>query len=153
MNECDKALAELTRLRISRNNIEHGGEMQKYYDDEEKRLLKERKDIMKQIGTVDKKQEEWYFQSKETFNFACSAKYQFEAGDVRTKTYILSKLGSNLTILDRSLQISGERPYFLIEKAKREIEDIIFALEPKDLAVISSNLVSYQPISSILLPD
>lgn len=151
MNDCDKALAELTRIRISRNNIEHSGDMQKYYDDEEKRLLKERKDIMKQIGTVDKKQEEWYFQSKETFNFACSAKYQFDSGDVRTKTYILSKLGSNLTILDRSLQISGERPYFLIEKAKKEIHEVILALEPEEKAVISSNLLAYEPISSILL--
>ncbi len=153
MENCDKALAKLTRLRISRENISNSAEMEKFYDDEEARLLKERKDTMKQIETVDKKQEDWYFQSKETFNFACSAKYQFETGDVRTKTYILSKLGSNLTILDRSLQISGERPYFLIEKAKREIEDIVNALEPKDLAVISSNLIDYQPISSVLLGD
>lgn len=91
--------------------------------------------------------------SKEICDFVCSAKYQFETGDVRTKTYILSKLGSNLTILDRSLQISGERPYFLIEKAKKEIEDIIFALGPKELAVISSNLIDYQPISRVMLPD
>ena len=151
MENCDKALAKLTRLRISRENIANSAEMEKFYNDEEERLLKERKDTMKQIDTVDKKQEDWYFQSKETFNFACSAKYQFETGDVRTKTYILSKLGSKLTILDRSLQISGDRPYFLIEKAKKEIEDIIFALEPKEKAVISSNLITYEPISRVML--
>ena len=151
MKDCDKALAELTRLRISRKNILHGGEMQQFYDDEEARLLKERKDTMKQIDKVDKKQEEWYTQSKETFDFACSAQYQFETGDLRTKTYVLSKLGSNLTILDRELQISGEKPYFLIEKAKKEIEEVILALEPAEKAIISSNLLAYEPISSILL--
>ncbi len=65
----------------------------------------------------------------------------------------LKGLGSNLTIKDKLLHISGETPYFLIEKGKREIEGIVNALEPEEKAVISSNLLSYEPISSALLGD
>ena len=76
---------------------------------------------------------------------------QFDIGDAKTKTYVLSKLGSNLEIRDRKLHISGESPYFLIERGKNEITNIVEALEPEERAVISSNLLAYEPISSTLL--
>ena len=118
----------------------------KYYDDEEKRLLGEKKDINKEIVKVDKRLEDWFIQSKETFDFACSARYQFATGDAKVKTYVLSKLGSNLTIKDKSLLISGDKPYFLIEKGKKEIASIVASLEPTKQAEIASNLLSFEPV-------
>lgn len=59
---------------------------------------------------------------------------------------MLSKLGSNLTIKDKSLLISGDKPYFLIEKGKKEIASIVASLEPTKQTEISSNLLAYEPV-------
>ena len=148
LNKNDKAIRKLLREKISPDNAEYDTEMQEYYESEKKRLFREKKDITKAIKMTDKRQEQWYEQSKEAFDFACTAKYNFETGDLQAKTYVLSKLGSNLTIKDRELHILGKKPYFLIEQGKKEIADIVEALEPKERAVISSNLLSFEPISS-----
>ncbi len=126
--------------------MEYHTERQKFYAEEETRLLKEKKDIKRAIEDVDKRQEQWFVQSKETFDFACSAQYQFATGDAQTKTYIFSKLGSNLTIRDKMLHISGEKPYFLIGKGKKEIASTVASLEPAKQAEIVSNLLAFEPV-------
>lgn len=146
VKDVDSQLRNLLRLRIAPQNVHADAEQLKYYDDEEKRLLSEKKDINKEIVKVDKRLEDWFIQSKETFDFACSAMYQFATGDAKVKTYVLSKLGSNLTIKDKSLLISGDKPYFLIEKGKKEIASIVASLEPAKQAEITSNLLSFEPI-------
>jgi len=45
------------------------------------------------------------------------------------------------------LQISGDKAYFLIEKGKKEIANIVDSLEPAKKAEIASNLLAYEPIS------
>jgi site-specific DNA recombinase len=146
VKDVDSQLRNLLRLRIAPQNVHADAEQLKYYDEEEKRLLGEKKDINKEIVKVDKRLEDWFIQSKETFDFACSARYQFATGDAKTKTYVLSKLGSNLTIKDKSLLISGDKPYFLIEKGKKEIASIVASLEPAKQAEIASNLLSFEPV-------
>lgn len=147
LSDVDQELRGLLRLRIRPRNVETDPEREKYYDTEESRLFNEKKKINKAIKEADKRQENWYYQSKETFNFAYSAKYRFAKGDAKEKTYILSKLGSNLVIKDKELQISGDKAYFLIEKGKKEIASIVDSLEPAKQAEIASNLLAYEPIS------
>ena len=153
LNTNHKAIQNLLREKISPENSDFKAEMQDYYETEKKRLFKEKKDIQKAIAKLAKRQEQWYEQSKETFDFACSAKYQFATGDAKIKTYVLSKLGSNLVIKDRKLHISGDKAYFLIEKGKKEIASIVESLEPAKQAEIASNLLSYEPIRSAWLPS
>ncbi|QQG40761.1 MAG: recombinase family protein [Candidatus Levyibacteriota bacterium] len=148
VKDVDSQLRNLLRLRISPQNVNSDPEQQKYYSDEEKRLLSEKKAINKEVEKVDKRLEEWFVQSKETFDFACSARYQFATGDAKVKTYVLSKLGSNLTIKGKKLCISGDKPYFLIEKGKKEIADIVASLEPAKQLEIASHLLGFEPISS-----
>lgn len=147
VSDVDQQLRGLLRLRIRPRNVEADPEREKYYDDEEAKLFKEKEGLNKAIKEADKRQEEWYYQSKETFNFAYSAQYRFAKGDAKEKTYILSKLGSNLVIKDKELQISGDKAYFLIEKGKKEIANIVDSLEPAKKAEIASNLLAYEPIS------
>jgi hypothetical protein len=153
LNTNHKAIQNLLREKISPENADFKADMQEYYETEKKRLFKEKKDIQKAIAKLAKRQEQWYEQSKETFDFACSAKYQFAIGDTKTKTYVLSKLGSNLVIKDRKLHISGDNAYFLIEKGKKEIASIVESLEPAKQAEIASNLLSFEPIRSSWLPS
>lgn len=47
LNDCDKQLRSLLRLRISPANVEYHAERQKFYSEEETRLLKEKKSIKK----------------------------------------------------------------------------------------------------------
>lgn len=147
ISDVDQQLRGLLRLRIRPRNIEANLEQEKYYDDEEAKLFKEKENLNKAIKEVDKRQEEWFIQSKETFDFAYSAQYRFAKGDAKEKTYILSKLGSNLVIKEKELQISGDKAYFLIEKGKKEIANIVESLEPAKKAEIASNLLAYEPIS------
>lgn len=147
VSDVDQELRGLLRLRIRLRSVENNPEREKYYDTEEARLFKEKEKINKAIKEVDERQEEWFIQSKETFDFAYSAQYRFAKGDAKEKTYILSKLGSNLVIKEKELQISGDKAYFLIEKGKKEIESIVDSLEPAKKAEIASNLLAYEPIS------
>lgn len=75
VKDVDSQLRNLLRLRIAPQNVHADAEQLKYYDEEEKRLLGEKKDINKEIEKVDKRLEDWFIQSKETFDFACSARY------------------------------------------------------------------------------
>ena len=146
VKDVDQQLRNLLRLRIAPQNVNSDPEQQKYYSEEETKLLSEKKAINKEIEKADKRLEDWFVQSKETFDFACSARYQFATGNAKVKTYVLSKLGSNLTIKDRNLSILGDKPYFLIEKGKEEIQNIVASLEPAKQAEISSNLLAFEPV-------
>lgn len=151
LNKNDKSIRNLLREKIAPENAEYDKEMQEYYESEKKRLFKEKTNISQAIKKIDERQETWFEQAKDAFDFACTAKYNFETGDLKAKTYVLSRLGSNLTIKDRKLHIQGESPFFLIEKGKKQIESIVEALEPKEKAKISSNFLSFEPISSAWL--
>lgn len=153
LNTIDKAIRNLLSEKIHPDNAEFDEDMQEYYEEEKKKLFMDKKKINKSLAEIDKRQEQWFEKSKEAFDFACTAKYRFETGDAKTKTYILSKLGSNLTIQGRKLHIQGESPYFLIEKGKRQVSEILERLEPEEKAVVSSNLLSHKPVSQALLPS
>lgn len=135
LNDCDLSIRNLIRIRIRKENVENyeNEETQKYYSEEENRLLKEKNDLKKQIDLLDKRQEDWMQLTKETFDFAFYARQNFATGDVATKTQILSRLGQNLTIKDRELRIDGQNAFFLIEKGKNEIQGIINSLEPNKI--------------------
>ena len=68
----------------------------------------ERKRLEKRLQSYDADQEKWAELTKETFNFACHARYWFENGSMEEKTQILEALGENLTIKDRKLCIQGK---------------------------------------------
>jgi len=82
-----------------------------------------RKDYDRQLGDVDARMEKWHELSVKTFNFACYARYWFKNGDITTKTQILSAIGSNLRIFERTLLVDGEHSFFLIEKGKQKVTE------------------------------
>ena len=57
VKDVDQQLRNLLRLRIAPQNVNADAEQQKYYSDEEKRLLNEKKAIIKEVEKVDKYRE------------------------------------------------------------------------------------------------
>ena len=143
LSDCDWSIRNLIKIRIRKENVEtyEDVETQKYYSEEEHRLLEEKKDLKKQIDLLDKRQEDWMQLTKETFDFAFYARQNFATGDVATKTQILSRLGQNLTIKDRELRIDGQNAFFLIEKGKNEIREIVNSLEPNKIPISSKEML------------
>lgn len=70
--------------------------------------------------------------TEKTFDFACYARYWFEEGDARTKTLILKSLGYNLTVLDKKIQFSSPKPFYLIRKTYDEIISKVSVVEPEE---------------------
>ncbi len=121
----DLQLKQLTRLRIRQSDDSYDEKRQAMYDQEEKRLLDEMDDIQLKLKNYQEDQKKWVTLTKDTFNFACHARYWFEQGDTKTKTAILSKLGKNLMIQDGNILIDPYKPFFLIERAKEEIQQAV----------------------------
>lgn len=135
LRDVEWSINNLIRLRIRKENIEayEDEEKQLAYDEEENRLLAEKKTLKKQIDELDTNQVERIDATKEVFDFAYHARNSFDNGNTLTKTKILSRLGSNLVIKDRELHIDGENAFFLIAKGKEEIKNIIDSLEPEKI--------------------
>ncbi len=148
LEETNWSINNLIRLRTRRENVNdyENEDKQKAYDEEEDRLLAEKKLLKKQIDEVDGQQIERLEMAKETFDFAYYARHYFATGDVLTKTKILARLGSNLTIKDKEFHIEGENAFFLIEKGKKEIADIINSLEPEEIPNNSKGLLALEPV-------
>lgn len=58
------------------------------------------------------------------------------------KISILNALGSNLFVKDRELHIDGEKAWYLIERAKQNVVDLVLGFEPAlELEEITDNVV------------
>lgn len=148
-DEIDWNIRNLIHLRIRKENVAdyQDAEKQKVYDEEENRLMAEKDSLKEEIKKLDQRQKEWIELTKDTFDFAYYARQHFATGDVLTKTQILSRLGSNLTIKDKELHVDGENAFFLIAKGKKEIQNLKEMLEPESLAYNSKALLCLDSVS------
>lgn len=71
------------------------------------------------------------------FDFITGTKYQLMYGDMATKNYIFSKLGSNLILHNKKVLFTSEKPFFFVEKAKQQLESESFQFEPKEMIEVS----------------
>lgn len=126
----DKQIQNCVRQRLSRDPETYSEEIEEYYNKEEARLIKEKKNLKSQLEKYEVEQEDWIELTKKTFNFACYARHWFEEGDAITKTQILQSLGENLYLKDGKILIDGQKPFFLIRKTKEEIALLNTELEP-----------------------
>jgi site-specific DNA recombinase len=59
---------------------------------------------------------DWLELSEKAFSFANQAEKRFREGSITEKREILTAVGSNLTLKDRNLSISLQKPFLLLEK-------------------------------------
>lgn len=144
-NEVNRQISNLVRIRYTKDNCDPI--IQEAYDDEEKKLVTEKRAVEKSLNEWSQNQDKWLVATKETFNFSYFAKYWFEKGSPETKTWVLSKLGQNLIIKDRKLHITGEKPFYLIEKMKVDIKQKLLRLEPDKLPQLTKETLLLPTVS------
>ena len=102
--------------------------------------------ISNNIKNNDANVNKWVYLTEETFKFACYARYWFAKGDVKTKTYIMSKLGNNLTLKDGKLLLDQSKAFFLIEKGYNSVKEMAVSLEPNKEIITPTQMLSLEPI-------
>ena len=152
-DDCVKKLDNLFRMKISPQNVNGDVIGEDQYIQERKTLLAEKEDLLAKVNDTNKRMNDWYDLTEKTFNFACYARYWFANGDLRTKTSILSTLGSNLILKDKKLLIDGHKPFFLIEKCLSSIKAEVPEFEPAKNIDFTSQMYSLPAIASHLLGD
>jgi site-specific DNA recombinase len=114
--------------------------------EQKKKLLADKESILNSIKNNDANVNKWVYLTEETFKFACYARYWFAKGDVKTKTYIMSKLGNNLTLKNGKLLLDQSKAFFLIEKGYNTVTEIVSALEPNEEIVTPTQMLSLESV-------
>jgi DNA invertase Pin-like site-specific DNA recombinase len=155
-NLCVKKINNLVKLKISPSNSdgsllpdEEFERLMKPLQEEKRRLEEKRKNLSLRI-------DKWVQLSKETFNFACYARYWFKNGTLEDKRKILHTIGSNLLLKDKKLLIDLPKPYKLIEEQKNEVNKTLKMLESQkeiDIKTQTYQLYASNPRLSRLVED
>ena len=152
-DDCVKRIDSLLKLKISPQNVSGDVISEEEYIKQRKELLSEKESLLGSINNTDTRINKWLDLSEKTFNFACYARYWFEKGTLKDKTQILATLGSNLTIKDRKLCIGGEKPFYLIERGRDEVNEILEKFEPKKKVDLTIDSPVFASVSSTWLGD
>lgn len=147
-SEMDTKINSLINLYIAPINADKSVMSDEEFKAKKTELVTEKADIMDRLNRADEEKNKWIELTEKTFDFACYARYWFAKGDSKAKTEILHTLGENLTLRDGKLWINRSNQFFLIEKGKREVEEIVSTLEPEKLIDLKDNLLSLESVSN-----
>ncbi len=142
----NQQIKNVVAIRISPEYFTYDQEQKELYQLEEKRLLAERRVTEKKLADTDHLQENWIEQAKSTFDFVASARDLLENGTLADKTWVLSQLGSNLTIKDKRLELGGDKVYYLVEKGKKEALAAANEFEPRKYSELSAQMINLEPV-------
>lgn len=93
-------------------------------------LEREKRGLNEMLNDCDKRIDDWLKDVSLLFEFAESARFRFETGDLNTKKEILAALGSNLTLKDKKLFIKTQKPLLQVKEAALEVRAIYQRFEP-----------------------
>ncbi len=146
--DMDIKINNLMEMYISFNNANKEMLSEDEYKLKRTTLLTEKTGLMDKIKQIDQDKNKWVELTEKTFDFACYARYWYAKGDSKAKSEILGTLGKNLTLKDRKLWIDRANPFYLIEKGKKEVEEIIEKLEPEKRIGLKDNFLSLEEVSN-----
>lgn len=146
LEDCHRQIQNLLNLKTRPDNADGSLLSENEYISKRKELLEQKENLSQQILKIDQEVNKWVTLTEDTFKFACYARYWLAKGDIKTKNFVLSKLGYNLTIKDRNLLFNQPKPFFLIQKGKEEVQKLILAFEPNREIVTPIQMLSLEPI-------
>lgn len=135
-----KKLERLQDMKLSPKNIDDALISNEEYIAKRQQLLIERQKVNNQLERVEKVDvDEWHELSVKTFNFIRELRKKFNKGTVDDKRLILSTIGSDLRLKNKTLEIQPRKPFKLIADAKKFIEKEKKWLEPKTMLLEQAN--------------
>ncbi len=129
-DSCVVRIDNLIRLKISPNNTDGSLLSDDDFKAQKTALMNERKDVEERIKNMGIRIDNWLELADKAFNFACHARFWFNNGDIQTKKEIVSAIGQNLKLFDKTVLVDLEKPLNFIEEAKKEADRIYEISEP-----------------------
>lgn len=112
--------------------------------------LKEIKSLEIEISYLDFAHTNWLKVANEQLNFALHSTNKFKNGDIKTKKAIASKLGSNLTLKDKSLYFKRLNALWIIQECNKTYITEKHRLEPNISIENKGGFNSFDPLFSVL---
>ena len=145
-------LNNLLKLKISPQNADGQLLNDEEYKKQKELLTIEKNKIDEKLGGNNYMAERWRETAEKTFDFACHARYWFHNGGLQARREILVGLGSNLTIIDKTVRVNLEKPLQFIELAVNEEPTISEMFEPEKSVDNTLQLESLWTQNPSLLP-
>lgn len=146
---CLAQIQNLVNLKTRSDNVDGSILSDDEFVAQKKKLNTEAESITSQIKHADTQVNNWVYLTEETFKFACFARYWFTKGDIKTKTYILSKLGNNLLIKDGKLLVDQSKAFFLIQSGYDSVKSLANKLEPNLEVITPTQMLSLEPVCKL----
>lgn len=124
--ECVAKLDKLTDLLLEEKIP------QDTYKIKEIELRKNKESLKNLLNNDDKRINDWMERLESTLTFAQRAREEFKGGDVYKRRQILTALGTEHILKDRSIHIQVEKPFLVLQEIVSEGNRIRSSLEPPD---------------------
>ena len=148
---CLSRLDNLFQLKISPINSDGKLLSDKEYLDQKAELISEKARLKEFMDDFDGRVNKWMDIGERTFNFARNAKFSFDKGSLEERSQILSKLGSNLVLKDKKLEIQLQNPYSIIHEIVQRVPETKARFEPKITGQNEAKLESFYGESPVIL--
>jgi len=128
--ECAERLENLLRLKTSPQNTDGSLLSDQEYLNQRQTLLKEKTRLEALVRDAGGQAEARLDRARQTFGFACRASTIFPKADPDTKKVILSATTSNLSLVDKMLDIKAKYPFRLLGDAPHSLRGLSAPIEP-----------------------
>ncbi|MBP9781085.1 recombinase family protein [Candidatus Woesebacteria bacterium] len=152
-NDCVKRLDNLVKLKISSGNTDGNLLSDDEFLAQKTSILAEKSTLEERIQNQGQRVNGWLEQVEEHFNFALHARHRFEVGTPEEKREMLVTVGSNLTLLGKTLGIDLQNEYAFLEYVKEIEPSVSERLEHEKSIDISFDLESLWAQNPLVLPD
>lgn len=144
--ECTKRLENLMALKTSPQNIDGSLISDEEYAEQRRILLKEKLSIQERLSGVNFAADKWLEFSQRTFRLACYGHQWFVQGDNEKKRVILTSIGSNLTLMNKKLNIEAPKPLRIVEESIPVLEGQETRIEPEKLGLVTDKREALLPL-------
>lgn len=110
-------------------------------------LVREKAQYEELLADTGERQKKWLELSERTFQFARHARYWFAVGDEKRKREILTTLGSNLVLKDKTLSVEAAKPFSLLQEGLETVPEAKEGFEPLKTGVNSGQMASLDAVN------
>jgi hypothetical protein len=149
-DDCLLRIANLVKLKTSAANSDGSQLSDEEYSRQRLALMKEKAGLEESLQDVSSQIEKCLQRSEKTFESACGVQQQFAKGNFETKKEIVSAIGSNLTLKDKTLIIEARKPFFLLETLLSHPGGQNEPIEPENIRLPQGQNRAFAPVCPTL---